>query len=165
MLIYQKHITREDIKANPNVLYVFGDNLERVGMGGQAYEMRGEPNSVGIPTKKRPSQHSDSFFSDDDYELFIKESYNDIQRLINHYVNNSGTIVWPLDDIGTGLADLPNKAPKIYAFIQEYKRRHTIIYNSRILQFIPIKREYVNLDCIKEIPMFDKFKEAVDIIT
>jgi redox-sensitive bicupin YhaK (pirin superfamily) len=29
-------------------LFVFGDNLRRTGFGGQAAEMRGEPNAVGI---------------------------------------------------------------------------------------------------------------------
>ena len=54
MIIYQKFIYRSDLKANPSVLYLFGDNLQRVGLGGQAKEMRGEPNAVGIATKKAP---------------------------------------------------------------------------------------------------------------
>jgi hypothetical protein len=54
MIIYQKYIKREDLRANPTVLYVFGDNEARTGLGGQAKEMRGEPNAVGIATKASP---------------------------------------------------------------------------------------------------------------
>jgi hypothetical protein len=31
-----KYITREFVQSNPDKVFLFGDNLERVGMGGQA---------------------------------------------------------------------------------------------------------------------------------
>ena len=42
MIVYRtdKVITRDKIKENPDVLYLFGDNLLRKGLGGQAKEMR-----------------------------------------------------------------------------------------------------------------------------
>lgn len=43
-----KYIKRQDLKSNPNTQYLFGDNLKRSGFGGQAKEMRGEPNAIGI---------------------------------------------------------------------------------------------------------------------
>ena len=49
-----RFITREYVRANPDKIFLFGDNLEQRGLGGQAAAMRGEPNAVGIPTKKRP---------------------------------------------------------------------------------------------------------------
>ena len=54
MIVYRtdKVITRDKIKENPDVLYLFGDNLLRKGLGGQAKEMRGEPNTLGIVSKK-----------------------------------------------------------------------------------------------------------------
>ena len=57
---------RAEIRANPTALYVFGDNLLRVGLGGQARECRGEPNAVGIPTKKAPTMEAHAFLSDAD---------------------------------------------------------------------------------------------------
>jgi len=51
----EKHITRQMLRAEPGTLWVFGDNLQRKGLGGQAKEMRGEPNAIGIPTKKGSS--------------------------------------------------------------------------------------------------------------
>lgn len=51
IVLHQKFIFREDLQANPDVYYLFGDNVERRGLGGQAKEMRGEPNAIGVATK------------------------------------------------------------------------------------------------------------------
>jgi len=62
MIIIKQHkIYRKDLKNNPDVLYLFGDNLVQKGFGGQAKEMRGEPNAEGIPTKKLPSMEAKAF--------------------------------------------------------------------------------------------------------
>ena len=61
-LVHQKLILNADLRANPDVLYLFGDNVLRVGFGGQAKEIRGEPNAVGVRTKHRPNMHPDAFF-------------------------------------------------------------------------------------------------------
>ncbi len=105
-VILVKRYTRAMIQRNPDVLFVFGDNLARRGFGGQAAEARGEPNSVGIVTKMSPSR----YLSDDnwlDVRDPIVEAFN---RLRNHLVNG-GTVVWPQDGVGTGLAELPTRAP------------------------------------------------------
>ena len=117
---YEKHITRQMLQANPNTLFVFGDNMAGQGFGGQAKEMRGEPNAVGIPTKNYPSNMPKDFFSDDDFDKAKVRIEAAFDRLYWH-AGGGGKIVWPLDDIGTGLADLPNRSPKIWAFIQEHK--------------------------------------------
>ncbi|MEC7290450.1 MAG: hypothetical protein VXW22_10215, partial [Pseudomonadota bacterium] len=57
MIILRQHrIYRQDLRANPGTIYVFGDNTERVGLGGQAKEMRGEPNARGIATLWSPGR-------------------------------------------------------------------------------------------------------------
>jgi hypothetical protein len=50
-VIRLKHITREMVRADPSTVFVFGDNMARNGLAGQAKEMRGEPNAIGVPTK------------------------------------------------------------------------------------------------------------------
>ena len=55
-VIYQKRICRDDLRRNPNAVYIFGDNEARTGLGGQAREMRGEPNAMGIATKRSPHE-------------------------------------------------------------------------------------------------------------
>ena len=66
-ILFRHMIYRKQLKDNPNILYVFGDNMVRQGYGGQAREMRGEPNAVGIPTKWRPDNTDGAFFYD--YQL------------------------------------------------------------------------------------------------
>ena len=109
MIIYQKFIYRDDLQRNPDILYVFGDNAKRFGMGGQAKEMRGEPNAIGIATKDSPSES----MSDDDYINNIMTIMEDMKPIFNHLIN-LGNIVLPSDGIGTGLANLSNEAPRTW---------------------------------------------------
>ena len=110
-IIYQKWIKREDLRANPNVLYVFGDNEARIGHGGQAKEMRGEPNAVGIATKASPWV----FWNDAD---LAEKSYiidHDLVPLFAAAPNR--IIVFPLDGVGTGLAQLSTRCPAIFSYL------------------------------------------------
>ncbi len=117
MIIYQSRIYRADLRANPDVLYVFGDNAIRKGLGGQAGEMRGEPNSRGVATKWYPSTDPFAFFQDFQYDKAIKiidEDMFDILLALRFH----RTVVYPLDGIGTGLSELPTRAPKIFEYIK-----------------------------------------------
>lgn len=110
-------ITRPDLQANPGTLFVFGDNMKERGLGGQARQMRGEPNAVGIPTKWKPTMESDAYFIDSDFPAvqgLIDERFN---ALLDH-LRSGGRVVWPSSGIGTGLADLKNRAPRIWDYIE-----------------------------------------------
>ena len=61
----------DDIKSNKNKLYIFGDNNARVGKGGQAI-IRDLPNTLGIRTKKGPSNKPVAFLSDNELDINIK---------------------------------------------------------------------------------------------
>lgn len=118
--IFQKRIYREDLKANPDVIYLFGDNLLEVGMGGQAGEMRGEPNAVGIPTKKAPGMGDEDFFTDDEFDY--NKAMIDVnieQVIIKRTVLAATAVVIPLDGLGTGLAELDIRAPRTFAYLEE----------------------------------------------
>lgn len=112
-LEYRKFITRDMVQSETDTLFVFGDNVMRVGLGGQAREMRGEPNSVGIPTKWRPSMDPSAFFTDNDYFDILDRLLEADKRIVEH-LNAGGTVVWPEDGIGTGLAHLKERAPLIF---------------------------------------------------
>ena len=117
-LIYKKRISREDIRSTfPTHIYLFGDNMERVGMGGQAYSMRGEPNSFGVPTKWKPDSRESSYFSDGDF-LAVKNAIRFPVYIATAWIFDGKTLVIPADGLGTGLSELPVRAPKIYRFIQ-----------------------------------------------
>lgn len=106
-------ITRQMLRNEPDKIFLFGDNLLRSGLGGQAAEMRGEPNAIGIPTKRAPNMRPESFFSDDDYINNIKSIDDAIGSIPPDKI-----IVMPQDGLGTGRAKLQQKAPKTYAYLQ-----------------------------------------------
>lgn len=118
-----KWITREDVKASPRKVFLFGDNLERWGLGGQAKEMRGEPNAVGIITKLTPSNHAAAFFTDEDdvISLINRDIETAIDKALELGINSpdGAVIVIPSDGIGTGLAELDKRAPKTFAYLQQ----------------------------------------------
>lgn len=107
--------TREIVETNPNWLFIYGDNNIKKGLGGQAI-IRGLPNTLGVPTKKYPSNAINSFYTDFEYIDNIKR----IRKAINKIIKNEYKyeyIIFPENGLGTGLADLPTKAPKTYAYL------------------------------------------------
>lgn len=113
-IISQSRIYRADLKANPNVLYAFGDNEQRWGLGGQAAEMRGEPNAVGIATLAAPGQ----FWSDAHAAHQCAVIDKDMSPLFEA-LRNGELVVFPLDGVGTGLAELERRSPLTFAHLQK----------------------------------------------
>ncbi len=112
-LYTQRFIRRADLRSNPHVAYVFGDNLIREGFGGQAAEMRGESNAFGIATKVTPSVHLS-----DGVVLSMVLEWAEKFYTLDAWLGIGKTVIWPEDGIGTGLADLPNKAPKLWTILE-----------------------------------------------
>ena len=109
-------ITRGYVRANPHKIFLFGDNLLRIGYGGQARAMRGAPNAIGIPTKKKPTNQADAFFTDIEFDQnkeAIDKAFGRLFGLEEGYV-----IVIPAAGLGTGLAALPSKAPQTYQYLK-----------------------------------------------
>lgn len=121
MLVIKQHrIYRADVINNRHLLYVFGDNMERVGFGGQAKEIRGEQNAHGIPTKRKAAHGGkECYFHDDEADAFtsVLEGFSTLKRRYN--VGQYRGLVWPSDGIGTGLAELDKRAPKLLQMIEE----------------------------------------------
>jgi len=116
-VIFQKWISRSDLMDNPDKIYVFGDNNKRYGLGGQAKEMRGELNAFGIPTKWAPLTSDDAYFSDAQYDVVAKIFDFHFKKLKSH-IENGTSVVFPTDGLGTGLSQLPQRAPKINELLQ-----------------------------------------------
>lgn len=112
-LILQSRIYRADLKANPDVLYVFGDNEIRRGYGGQAAEMRNEPNAIGVATLAAPG----AFWTDAnaDHQNAVIDA--DMAPLFDA-LRQGRTVIFPLDGIGTGLADLARRSPITFKHLQ-----------------------------------------------
>ncbi len=112
-------ITRAYVRARRDKLFLFGDNLERRGFGGQAAAMRGEPNAVGIPTKKSPSYADGAFFSDEEFEenrAVIDLAFAELSKAATKAIR---VIVIPAQGIGTGRAQLKRRAPRTFAYLQK----------------------------------------------
>ena len=125
MIKFQKWIKRQDLRDNPDVLYLFGDNDSRYGFGGQAKEMRNEPNALGIRTKWLPSKHEDAYFCEDYMPKTLQQlrmitlDLKDAER----FLQAGGTVVVPRDGLGTGLSELPTRAPLADQFIKRWTTR------------------------------------------
>ena len=119
-VIYQKRICRDDLRRNPNAIYIFGDNEARTGIGGQAREMRGEPNAFGFATKKSPYE----FWSDETYLNNTRVINSDYSKIYRQKVPIKILVV-PSDGIGTGLAELKIRAPHTFDYLQD-QMKHLI---------------------------------------
>ena len=121
--------TRDSVKADPNRLYLFGDNLLGWGTQGQAVIRSSRkdpiPNVHGIPTKRSPygkkSDYKDpegnsAFMSDDDLE----NNKRSIDAAFDA-IHDKGyeRVVISKDGLGTGLSQLKEKAPQTFAYIQQ----------------------------------------------
>ena len=117
-----KIVLRSELKANPTTLYLFGDNDIRKGLGGQAKEMRGESNAIGVSTKKLPARGEEAYKSDTELEKNKEIITNDINKAIAEW--NTGKynkLIIP--QMGVGLAELPTRAPETYKFLQQELKR------------------------------------------
>ena len=108
--------TEEIVKANPNKLFVFGDNMLRYGKGGQAV-IRDLPNTLGIVTKREPRTGKSAYFSDAEDEM--DTLLQDIRKLwLISRCNTFTHIVFPTKGIGTGRARMKSKSPILYKMMK-----------------------------------------------
>lgn len=110
----RERVNRADLFAEKEKIFLFGDNLAERGLGGQAREIPGEENAVGIPTKKAPDNRPTSFFTDKEFA----ENKRAIDAAFGK-IPPDKIIVIPKAGIGTGLAQLAEKAPQTFAYLNE----------------------------------------------
>ena len=127
MLVFQRMIYRVDLRANPQVIYLMGENEMYTGSGGQAAEMRGEPNMRPIRTKRKPRRDPDSYWTDLDFDRQASLVDADFMAVVREMESNPNLIVvCPLDvtgiqcGLGSGMAELPIRAPRTYNYIKAW---------------------------------------------
>lgn len=100
-------------RQHPNRVFVFGDNAIRKGMAGQAI-IRHEVNAFGVATKRYPSVSEGAYFDDssiDDRQLLL----SDLRQLYRLGLLNPGLVItFPKAGLGTGLAMMEKRAPKLF---------------------------------------------------
>jgi hypothetical protein len=119
-IISIKWYTEATLKSNRDKLFLFGDNEARKGKGGQAEYCRGKPNAMGIRTKKSPSLKDGAFWTDKNYQENIKMMADDFMAVFDAGYE---TIVLPTAGIGTGLAQLKDRAPKTYRWLSSMMKQ------------------------------------------
>ena len=149
-MLSQYRVYRSDLRANRGkVFYLFGDNLLHIGYGGQAKEMRDEPNAIGVPTKKSPGMTPADFFTDSEFtsnaEAILKPIFEAAMYAEGGYV-----IIVPEDGHGTGLSRLPEEAPKTFEFLTDCLNALGAVSPNMhaAAAFAPIVKKYgVDLSC------------------
>lgn len=118
IIFWDKRYTANTPKENPDIVFVFGDNLQGRGKGGQAV-LRDNPNVLGVPTKRYPGRSQGDYFTGSpDESRAVTNSIDEIDRL----VKAGKTVAIPVDggqiSLGTGLAELNTRAPELLSYIQ-----------------------------------------------
>jgi hypothetical protein len=119
------------MRSQPGTLFVFGDNIACKGYGGQAREMRGEPNAVGIPTKWKPFIDENAYFTNADFDR-VKPAIDAQLWKIAEHLKRGGDVVWPSHGIGTGFAELNIRAPRIFTYIELARKAFNGRYSARL---------------------------------
>ena len=108
-------ITLEEIQSKRKEFFCFGDNVQRWGMGGMARICRGEPNIIGIVTKWAPDRAPNSYFDDATILAQVSLIEEDLIRVALLSIQEA--VHYPIG-IGSGLAEMPTRAPLTWAYLQ-----------------------------------------------
>jgi len=111
-----KRVSVNTPSKHKDSLFVFGDNLIGKGKAGQAV-IRDAENSIGIPTKNLPSNKDGAFATDADFDTY-KTAIDTAITSIKEAQDSGKNIVFPVDGLGTGLANLAESSPKIDNYLR-----------------------------------------------
>lgn len=112
-----KRFSVEQCRINFDTLFVFGDNLMRVGMAGQA-TIREQPNTIGLATKKAPGTAEEDYFTDSEYKENCSIIDGEIEK-IKKYAEEKEykAICFPFQGLGTGLSAMQTRCPKTFLYL------------------------------------------------
>jgi hypothetical protein len=111
LLIQKSWFTWDEVGANLDKIYVFGDNEARTGKGGQAKACRDHFNTIGIRTKALPGTDPEAYWTDDNFISNVYMVVSDF-ALVEECLKDGRTVIFPEDGFGTGLANLAQNAPR-----------------------------------------------------
>lgn len=114
IFLYHGYWDRQTVARDTKCVYLFGDNLADAASGyvlsrTQAV-IRGLPNAIGIPTKKTRGTDPNAYFTDKELTWFAFL----VDVAIHKALESGKDIVIPADGIGTGKAQLKERAPECY---------------------------------------------------
>jgi hypothetical protein len=115
--IFSGNWTEIDVMKSSHKYFVFGDNCERWGKGGQAI-IRDLKNTIGIRTKKKPDNFSTSFLTDDEYNTNSKLILEDILVIKEKNLLDEDIVV-SKNGYGTGLAKMSERSPLTFNYLND----------------------------------------------
>ncbi len=101
-VIRQTWITREDLRANPDIIYVYGDNVAREGQRGLARQMRHEPNAHAVSISWGPFEP----FSLSAFEAAANKIDADLVALRDRQPR---LVIWPLTGLVPEFQTMPEE--------------------------------------------------------
>lgn len=116
MIVCKKNISRAFVRSHTSDVFVFGDNEQRRGYGGMAYHVRGEPNSIGVRTKKAPSNEDWAFWTDDRLDDNCRMIDEDL-ALVEAELAKGRVVVLPENGLGTGLSQMHLRCPMTFRYL------------------------------------------------
>ena len=90
-----KKVTKQYLRNNPNVIFVFGDNSKRLGKLGTSF-LRDELNTYGFVIKKNSKSDASSYFEIEEYSNVY---FNEIDKFRKEVMENRDRI-FLIDDFG-----------------------------------------------------------------
>lgn len=111
--------TRAKVAQETGKVFLFGDNTDdrinthHVPTSTQAV-IRDLPNAIGIDTKKDRGSNKTSYFTDAYFDIFKTQ----VDQAIQKAKASGKIIVIPADGIGTGKAELKERAPKLFEYLE-----------------------------------------------
>lgn len=116
LFVFEGDWSEDSIEAAPdNLVWIFGCNVARSGLGGQAC-IRRHPRAIGVATKKSPRRTHAAYFNDEEYhenKALITKDLAVIARAVG-----AGYGVVLSDQLyGSGLARLHEQAPFTFLWL------------------------------------------------
>lgn len=116
-ILRQTWTTRDDLRANRDVVFVYGDNVAREGHRGLARQMRGAPNAHPISISWGPFDP----FTHATGDAAMAQILEDLETL---YAKAPSLIVWPLSGIVPEFQTVPDE---VLSFLRdEAKKRFNL---------------------------------------
>ena len=110
--------TRDDLRANRDIVFVYGDNVTREGQRGLARQMRGEPNAHPISISWTPFEPFTHASAQEAMEHITK----DLEAL---QARATKLIVWPLGGLVPEFQTLPDEVNQHLRL--ETKKRFSLV--------------------------------------
>jgi hypothetical protein len=111
-------VTRDRVRAGKLFLFAFDDDEMRLTEAGLAGQCRGEPNGVGVRTRRAPGNDPTAVWRDDHLAQYQQMIDDDFAILVS-WVEAGGPVFLPKAGLGMLMPRLVDTAPRTYLFLQK----------------------------------------------